>query len=535
MTTVSPAELYTVLAGNLHIYQPPRRITIPQNRGTKPLDLPIPYSNGSLPLDFNSNITNKCYLPLAKAEVFQHLNFDAGSTLLDWMEVHHPEAYRAVIESDKKSQEYYGGHGSALLLASFNHTILPLQKIQIPGTDKKPEYNTADIETQIFWAKQSFKRHFGRDPEGAWLPETAVDDYTLKALAKADIKFIVLSQRQAEKVRLIKNHNDENSWIDKSRTPYLDPSMPYKVVLDGKSSIAVFFRDEEISDNIAFGKTGVFDSSERLIQRWYEAKNDNRQHNQALIISTDGETFGEHNGSGGLVLSGAINLLKAGQIDNLAYFLKRNPPTWEVKLKQNTSWSCIGHGLGHWGENELCTCEFPVGGNSQWRVDLRNTYDFARDRMHELFENLGSEFFKDSIKARNEYIDVISAESSDRYLDTLNDFLDKHLKPGVSKFYYGNIAYKLLEMEKFVMLMYTSCAWFWRDPNRIEAYATQVYLHTALSLYKDITGDPTVEDEVVNMLSKIRNSPETVDIFRGIYNNIYRNPNVSPQAKLIAA
>ena len=456
MTTVSPAELYTVLAGNLHIYQPPRRISIPQNRGTKPLDLPIPYSNGSLPLDFNGNITNKCYLPLAKAEVFQRLNFDAGSTLLGWMEVHQPETYKTIIESDKKSQEHYGGHGTALLLASFNHTILPLQKIQISGTDK-------------------------------------------------------------------------------SKTPYLDPSMPYKVVLDDKSSIAVFFRDEEISDNIAFGRAGVFGSSERLIQRWYEAKNDSRQHNQALIIATDGETFGEHNGCGELVLAGAINMLKAGQIDNLAYFLERNPPTWEAKLKQNTSWSCIEHGLGHWGENELCMCEFPVGGNSQWRVDLRNTYNFARDRMHELFENLGNEFFKDPIKARNEYIDVISAESSDRYLDALNDFLDKHLKRGVSKFHYGNTAYKLLEMEKFVMLMYTSCAWFWRDPNRIEAYATQVYLHTALSLYKDITGDPTVEHEVINMLSKIRNSPETVDIFRGIYNNIYRNPNVSPQAKLIAA
>ena len=535
MTTISSADLYTSIASDFHTYQPKRRITIPQNRGTRPIDVPIPCSNGSLPLDFNGRIAQKCYTPLARAGVFERLNFDMGSTLLDWMEVYQPEVYREITESDRRSREHYGGHGTALLLASFNHTILPLQKILLPSSNGHPQFDMSDVETQVIWAKESFKRHFGREPEGAWLPETAVDDDVLKVLVKQGIKFIVLSQEQAEKIRPISTDGHENSWEDKSQAPYLDPSRPYKVNLDDGSSIAVFFRDEEVSNSFAFGKAGVFDSSERFIQRWYEGKNYDRKHNQIIIQALDTEALGEHNGNGEKVASGAINMLKDGQMANLAQFLEHNPPEWEAKIKQGTSWSCIGHGLGHWGANEHCTCEYPVGGNSQWRVDFRNTFNFARDRMHELFQELGSELFIDPKAAKNEYINVIDTEPSDRYVAVLDSFLDKHLKPGVSKHHWGNTAYKLLEMEKFIQLMYTSCAWYWSDPNRIEPYISQVYLHTALGLYKDITGEPSVENEVINMLSSLRNSPETVAIYKGIFNNIHKNSNVSPTAQLMMA
>ncbi len=101
------------------------------------------------------------------------------------METHDPGTYEAILAADRQSRERFGGHGSALAQA-YNHIILPLA-------------SPRDQRTQIRWGIADFRRRFRRDPEGMWLAETAVDTWTLEALAAEGIRFTILAApRQCE-------------------------------------------------------------------------------------------------------------------------------------------------------------------------------------------------------------------------------------------------------------------------------------------------------------------------------------------------
>src|SRR6266487_750913 len=67
----------------------------------------------------------------------------------------------------------------------YHHLILPLA----PRRDKV---------TEVRWGIADFKRRFGRELEGMWLPETAVDDHTLDVLAAERIRFTRPAPHQAK-------------------------------------------------------------------------------------------------------------------------------------------------------------------------------------------------------------------------------------------------------------------------------------------------------------------------------------------------
>src|SRR2546430_16521883 len=69
----------------------------------------------------------------------------------------------------------------------YQHTILPLS-------------SRRDKETEVRWGIADFRRRFGREPEGMWLPETAVDDETLEVLAAEGVRFSILAPHQVERV-----------------------------------------------------------------------------------------------------------------------------------------------------------------------------------------------------------------------------------------------------------------------------------------------------------------------------------------------
>src|SRR5207245_11770535 len=100
-----------------------------------------------------------------------------GPTLLAWMERYATETYAAVLAADRT--------GNAVAMP-YHHSILPLS----PRRDK---------ETEVRWGIADFRRRFGREPEGMWLPETAVDDETLDVLAAEGIRFTVLAPHQVER------------------------------------------------------------------------------------------------------------------------------------------------------------------------------------------------------------------------------------------------------------------------------------------------------------------------------------------------
>lgn len=174
-----------------HFYQPPREN--PWLEFVERQDSAYPYH------DWNERIKAECYEPNATSRIldkegriaeivnnYSRISFNFGPTLLAWMQRTAPELYAAIQRADRESQERFSGHGSALAQA-YNHMIMPLA-------------NRRDKLTQVRWGIRDFRFRFDRQPEGMWLPETAVDLETLEILAQEGIRFTVLSPYQAGRV-----------------------------------------------------------------------------------------------------------------------------------------------------------------------------------------------------------------------------------------------------------------------------------------------------------------------------------------------
>ncbi len=116
------------------------------------------------------------------------MSFNFGPTLLsvDGSRTHQ-KSTEGIVEADQLSRARCGGHGNALAQV-YNHVIMPLA-------------SSHDKETQVAWGIADFRHRFGREPEGMWLAETAVDIESLEVLAAAGIKFTILAPRQAQRWR----------------------------------------------------------------------------------------------------------------------------------------------------------------------------------------------------------------------------------------------------------------------------------------------------------------------------------------------
>jgi alpha-amylase/alpha-mannosidase (GH57 family) len=281
------------------------------------------------------------------------------------------------------------GHGNAIAQA-YNHIIMPLA-------------NRQDKITQIRWGLDDFRHRFGRDAEGMWLPETAVDMETLRLMANEGIKFTVLCPRQTV----------EN----------IDTSKPYKVK---GADISVFFYNAPLSQAIAF--EGLLKDGASLLAHIEQTPGD------MVNIATDGESYGHHEKFGDMALGWMLDNIR-GRKDitctNYGEYLAANPPTEEVRILEDTSWSCA-HGIERWRSDCGCGCEVS-GGSQAWREPLRDAMDWLSDRLTFIFLDVGSRSFLDPWKVRNEYMGHI-----------LN----------------GWPTNRLLESQRMMMLAYTSCGWF---------------------------------------------------------------------------
>ncbi|HNX48649.1 MAG TPA: hypothetical protein PKL08_00675, partial [Thermoanaerobaculaceae bacterium] len=171
-----------------HFYQPPREN--PYFDAVEVQDSAYPYH------DWNERVSAECYAPNATARIldgsgritnilnnYSRISFNFGPTLLAWMERYDAETYAAVLEADQLSRERFSGHGSALA-QGYNHLIMPLAKRR-------------DKVTQVLWGLADFRHRFGREAEGMWLPETAVNLETLSVLAEHGVRFTILAPHQA--------------------------------------------------------------------------------------------------------------------------------------------------------------------------------------------------------------------------------------------------------------------------------------------------------------------------------------------------
>ena len=449
-----------------HFYQPPREN--PWLEAVELQDSAAPYH------DWNERITAECYAPNATARMldgegriaqiinnYSKISFNFGPTLLAWMKDKMPDVHDAIVAADKKSQEHYSGHGSALAQV-YNHMILPLG-------------NRADKYTQVLWGIRDFEHRFSRKPEGMWLSETAADTETLDVLAELGIKFTILSPFQASRMREM----NARGWRDVNGAR-IDPTRPYLVRLPSGRTITAFFYDAPVSQAVAFEK--LLEQGDRLAQRLMSAFSDRRNRDQLVHIATDGESYGHHHRYGDMALAYALQIIeknKQAKLTNYAEYLEKHPPSHEVQIHEKSAWSC-SHGVGRWMQN--CGCNSGrAGWHQNWRAPLRNALDWLRDQMIPLYEARVREFVRDPWEARNDYIYVIL----DRSPKNLEKFFVRHATRELDDQEKVTLL-KLMELQRHAMLMYTSCGWFFDELSGIETVQVIQYAARAIQLAGDV-------------------------------------------------
>ncbi len=469
-----------------HFYQPPR-----ENAWLEEIELQesaAPYH------DWNARICAECYSPNTLARVlngdkeltdlinnYAHISFNFGPTLLSWLEEKEPEVYQAILEADRQSRTYFGGHGSAIAQC-YNHMILPLA-------------NGHDKETQIKWGIYDFEKRFGRKPEALWLAETACNTETLEVLAANAMKFVILAPGQCLRVRKI----GENKWQEIGGG--VDPKRVYVCNLPSGQKINLFFYDGPISQGIAFSDT--LSSGEKFAARLLSTYN-TEQEPQLMHIATDGETYGHHQKFAEMALAYCLKTVQKSpdvQLTIYGEFLEKNPPQYEAQIRENSSWSCC-HGVERWRADCGCNSGMHAGWHQKWRAPLRQALDFIRDEMIQTFENVGGSYFKNVWAARNDYIELIL----DRSLDAQHQFFLKHATEKAWKD--RSTALMLLEMQRMAMLMYTSCGWFFDEVSGLETVQIMQYACRAMELNHYLSGRD-LEPEFIQHLEKApSNLPE---------------------------
>jgi alpha-amylase/alpha-mannosidase (GH57 family) len=460
-------ERYLCVHG--HFYQPPRQN--PWLEDVEAEESAAPFH------DWNARITAECYAPNAAARivdgegrildiqnVYSHISFNFGPTLLAWLEQAAPCTYDLILEADRQSQARRGGHGNALAQA-YNHLILPLA-------------NRRDKVTQVIWGIRDFQARFGRDPEGMWLPETAVDLETLDIMAERGIRFTILAPHQAKRIRAPK----ENAWTEV--TPdRLDPSRPYRCLLPSGRDMALFFYDAPIAKAIAFG--GVLARGEMLIERLLGGFHDGRRHAQLVHVATDGETYGHHHRFGEMALAYALRTIeqrKLASLTNYGQYLERFPPESLVEIHEQTSWSCA-HGVARWCDDCGCQTGGKPGWHQRWRRPLRGALDWLRERLAQVFEAEGERLLIDPWNARDDYMAVML----DRSPSSVERFIQRHARRRLAEAEAVQ-ALKLLELQRHALLMYTSCAWFFAEIAGIETVQMLAHAARAMQLAREVGG-----------------------------------------------
>ncbi len=492
-----------------HFYQPPREN--PWLETVELQDSARPYH------DWNEKITTECYAPNTASRIidengkiidivnnYNKISFNFGPTLLKWLKKNRNEIYNSIINADIESQENFSGHGSAIAQC-YNHMIMPLAK----SKDKK---------TQIHWAIKDFEYHFKRYPEGMWLPETAVDLETLDYLAEFGIKFTILAPHQAKRVKKI----GEQEWVDLN-SPKIDPKMPYQIELPSGKRLSIFFYDGPISNDIGFGN--LLENGQGFADRLISAFKDDSSP-QLVNIATDGETYGHHHRFGDMALSYCIHYLEANnlaEITNYGQYLEKFPPTHQVEIHENSSWSCM-HGIERWKSDCGCSTGINKNWNQKWRAPLRKAMDWLSDEAENIYNEQIITYFDQPWAIRNEYIKVILNRSR----ENVEEFFNKHKKRDLDLEEKVH-ALKLLEMQRHAMLIFTSCGWFFDEISRIETVQVMMYAARLIQLAEDTAGKSLEEkflsilEEAPSNIKKYKNGknvylklvkPAILDLFR---------------------
>ena len=533
-----------------HFYQPPREN--PWLGNIERQSSAYPYH------DWNEKIAAACYTPNTVSRIldehgridhiinnFSWMSFNIGPTLFAWLQRKLPRTAERIVAGDAESRKRNNGHGNAIAQV-YNHVIMPLA-------------SRREKELQVRWAIADFRGHFGRDPEGMWLAETACNQETIEVLIDHGIRFTILAPSQAARVRVLRNPipgsravqaDTETTAADRKRDDPSDPdpdpsggsrrgdwidvsdgsvhtTRPYRLFsLDAKGSpirdrsIDIFFFDRQLSIEVSFQH--LLTSADRLGERLLAAARETLKP-QLINIATDGETFGWHEPFADMCLAYFFEntAARAGvKVVNYAHYLDIDPPSWEVSLKsgsggEGTSWSCV-HGVGRWKEDCGCTTDSPTGWNQKWRTPLRRAFDVLRDHIESIWQVECTALVKDLDTARDDYIHILL----NHHEDTLEAFWGRHLKHPEN----GRDRHKVLRMLEAlsnVTLTYTSCAWFFGEVSRLEPVQNMKYALRAIELAQPFT-DEDLQNAFLSELKEAHSNIPEMGNGRKIFNTLVK-------------
>jgi hypothetical protein len=460
-----------------HFYQPPRENPWLGEVGVQ--RSAAPYH------DWNERVTAECYAPNTAARILDddglieelvntcsRISFTAAPTLFSWLERHRPDIYGAILDADRASRERYGGHGSAIACC-YSHAIMPLA-------------TRRDKRAQVAWGVRDFTARFGREPEGIWLSETAVDIESLDLMAAAGIRYTILAPHQAAGVRVI----GEEGWTDVSGGR-VETRMPYLCRLPSGRSITVFFYNGTIARDVAFGD--LLSDGRRFADRLLGAFSWERGRPELVHIATDAETYGHHRTFGEMALARCLRVIEAQSDVRLTVYgeyLDGHPPTHEALVREGTSWSCA-HGVERWRGECGCRTGREPGWSQAWRCPLREAIVMVRDALAPRTEEALAAGVRDAAA------DLVLGRWSD---ESVAAFFSRHAPGGIDAEGRRRVL-SLLELERQAMLMQTSCGWFFDDIT--EPGSVQVMRHAkrAMDLARQVL-DLDIEAAFVEILRR---------------------------------
>jgi hypothetical protein len=240
-----------------------------------------------------------------------------------------------------------------------------------------------------------------------------------------------------------------------------------------------------------------------------------------VLAATDGELYGHHKKFADLTLAYATQVGAASaeiEVTNLAAFVQRQPPTWEAQLQpgpdgEGTAWSC-SHGVGRWRRNCGCAMDTSRGWTQSWRGPLREAFDRLRDRAAGFFADAADDLFADPWQARDGYGEIVDAPPEQR-MRRLLSIGRGPLKQGQA--HAAQRALGLMEMQRSLLLMYASCAWFFDDIAGLESMIGLRRAAHAMDVWRGLGGRPP-ESALLDILARAKSNQPSLgtgaDVFR---------------------